>query len=471
MLTTSEDLTDRAPQPEVDPLSTAFATLVRDRDVTSVFQPMVHLGTGDVVGYEALSRGPHGTPFASAATLFGQAAVDGLEAELDWVCLGSAFEAFSEAGAPPSSSLFVNMSVGLHFDKCPSDIQRIVSRAESSMRVFIEVNDTALAADPAGVLETVDRARELGWGVSVDDVASSPGCLAVLPLVQADVVKVDMRLLRPEGGGDLAPAIAPLLRYVESSGATLVVKGIESEADMQFARALGATVGQGYHLGAPEPLTEQLRAPRAVVPLIGSVRDAHEFSSPREVVEDNLSQRMTTETMIHIGSFFVRRALATGSSPVVLIGQGAGGPLDSQLASATMTRLRESAVLCALFGFDAPAQHIPGVRYVAVPGSDPLRRQAFLVVLTESMTFAMVASRPDAGEAVVEVVQTQDEEMVYLLAEHLIRRIPRGDGMQVRAVERDLVHAADSDEPTEPPAGSGSAPAARQRSRWGLRRD
>jgi hypothetical protein len=50
------------------------------------------------------------------------------------------------------------------------------------LRVFIEVNDAALSSDPDGVLATVDRARQLGWGVSVDDVSSSPGCLAVVPV-------------------------------------------------------------------------------------------------------------------------------------------------------------------------------------------------------------------------------------------------------------------------------------------------
>ncbi len=440
-----------------------FAALLESRQVTSVFQPLVHLVTGEVVGFEALSRGPKGSPFASATALFGQAAVAGLEAELDWVCLGSAFEGFSSAGAPPSTSLFVNMSVGLHLDRCPPDIQRIVARAESSMRVFIEVNDTALAADPAGVLATVDRARELGWGISVDDVASSPGCLSVLPLVSADVVKLDMRMLRQDEPGDFAPAVGPLLKYVESSGATLVVKGIESEADMQFARALGATVGQGYHLGAPGPIVGPLAAPRAVVPLIGSSREVRPVDSPREVVEENLSQRMTREAMLQIGGFFIRQALAAGTRPVVLVGQGGGEPLDAMLLHDPLPQLCDAAVLCAYFGADEPAVDLPGVRYVAVPRGDPLARQSFLVVLTDTMAVGMVGTRPVPGDSVLEVVLTQDLDTVSRLAEHLIRRIPFDDGDQVLPVA--LHHPAGESDPE--PADTG----AHHRSRWGLRRD
>jgi EAL domain-containing protein (putative c-di-GMP-specific phosphodiesterase class I) len=98
---------------ESDADSEEFATILRERLITSVFQPIVHLATGEIVGYEALCRGPEGSRFASPAQLLRQAEVDGLQSVLNWVCLGSAFEAFFRAGAPRSASLFVHVSVGL----------------------------------------------------------------------------------------------------------------------------------------------------------------------------------------------------------------------------------------------------------------------------------------------------------------------------------------------------------------------
>ena len=55
----------------------AFLTILGERRVTAVFQPLVDLGTGELVGFEALARGPEGTPFASPAHLF--ACADGLD--------------------------------------------------------------------------------------------------------------------------------------------------------------------------------------------------------------------------------------------------------------------------------------------------------------------------------------------------------------------------------------------------------
>lgn len=92
-------------------------------------------------------------------------------------------------------SLFVNIEPETLAEGCPPDLRHFVTRAESVLRVFVEVNDRALAADPAGVLAAVDRARQMGWGIAIDDVGASRASVAVLPIVQADLVKLDLRLL------------------------------------------------------------------------------------------------------------------------------------------------------------------------------------------------------------------------------------------------------------------------------------
>jgi len=416
--------------------SVAFAKILSERQVTSVFQPLVDLATGDIVGYEALCRGPEGSRFASPAQLFQQAELDGLQSMLNWVCLGSAFEAFFRAGAPRSASLFVNVSVGLRMDQCPPDIFEVVARAQSSLRVFIELSDAALASDPEGVLATVDRARKLGWGVSVDDVSSSPGCLSVLPLLAADVVKLDMRMLQRDSPGDFAPSLGPLLKYVELNSVTLIVTGIETAAEAKLARALGATLGQGYRLGRPGPLSGAIAAPRTVVPLVGVSRRARAATVLREIVEEHVSHNMTADALLEIGGFFIRQALTARSRPVVLIRQPHGMPLDAVFNVGTLDQLRESAVLCAIFGPPGVSRVLPGWRHVVVPAGDPLRNQAFLILLTDSIAVGLVATRWQPHEDLFGVVLTQDEGTVYRLADHLIRRMPSTDGDEILRFDR-----------------------------------
>lgn len=416
--------------------SAEFAAILSERRVTSVFQPLVDLATGEIVGYEALCRGPEGSRFASPAQLFRQAELDGLQSMLNWVCLGSAFEAFFRAGAPRSSSLFVNVSVGLRIDQCPPDIHEVVARAQSTLRVFVELSDEALAADPEGVLATVDRARQLGWGVSADDVASSPGCLSLLPMLSADVVKLDMRMLQGESPGGFAPSLGPLLKYVESNSVTLIVTGIETAAEAKLARALGATLGQGYRLGRPAALSGPIVAPRAVVPLVGVSRRFRSTASLREIVQDYSSQNMTAEALLQIAGFFLRQAMTTRSRPVVLIRHPNGMSLDTVFSVATLDELSQTAVLCAVFGPPGVSKVLPDWRHVVVSPGDPLRNQAFLILLTDSMSVGIVATRWMPHEDLFDVVLTQDEATVYRLAEHLIRRMPSGHGDDIIRFDR-----------------------------------
>lgn len=416
----------------------AFARILRERQITSVFQPLVHLATGEVVGYEALCRGPKGSRFESPAQLFRQAEIDGLQSMLNWVCLGSAFEAFFRAKAPRSASLFVNVSVGLRLDQCPPDIYEVVARAQSTLRVFIDFSDDALASDPEGVLATVDRARQLGWGVCVDDVSSSPGCLSVLPLMAADVVKLDMRVLQRDEPGDFAPSLGPLLKYVEHTNVTFVVTGIETAAEARLARALGATMGQGYRFGVPAQLAGSISAPRAVIPLFDVHRHSRAQNSPWEVVKGMSSQTVSSDELLEIGGFFLRQAIVARARPVVLIRQGNGLALGSAFELDKLDQLREMAVLCAIFGPHGVSTILPGWRHVVVPAGDPLRNQVFLVLLTDSIAVGMVATRLIEHHDLFEMVLTQDPETVYHLADHLIRRMPMIDGDEIIRFTRDL---------------------------------
>ena len=412
-------------------LSEEFATILRLRKITSVFQPVVNLLTGEIVGFEAFCRGPEGSHFASPVDLLKQAQRDGAEAELNWVCIGSAVGAFLAARVPKSASLFINVTAGLRIDQCPHDIYPVIARAQSSLRVILEFNDAALALDPNGVLATVDRVRRLGWGVSVDDVITSPGCLSVLPLIGADVVKLDMRRLRRDSQGDVAASLGPLLRYVEQENVTFVVTGVESAADARIARALGATIGQGFEFGPPSREIATMSLPHSVIPLVGLTKHAMPRTSPWEIVKGGQSHVVSSEELMEIGSYFVKQAIASKSRPVALIRQAKGVLLESVFDLASLKQLSDRAVLRAVFGPQNVREVIPDWRRVVVTGSDPMRNQTFLVLLTESFVVGIVAKRLIDQEGQFDVVVTQDPHTVYQLADHLIRRMPSTDGEEI----------------------------------------
>jgi hypothetical protein len=68
------------------------------------------------------------------------------------------------------------------------------------------------------------------------------------------VIKLDLHLVQRRPGRDIAMVMNAVHAEAERSGALLLAEGLETPEHVRRARAFGATLGQGWHFGAPEPL-------------------------------------------------------------------------------------------------------------------------------------------------------------------------------------------------------------------------
>src|SRR4051794_32115054 len=240
------------------------------RAIEAEFVPVVRLDTLSVVGFEAVARGPAGSGVDTHAALVEAAVAVGREAELDWICRAAAYRAALDARLHPSLTVFVKTDPRSLASPCPPDLAPAVWRAESKLRVVIEVSDRMLAASPDSVPAAVARARRVGWGVALDDIGAEPHTLALLPIVEPDVVKIDLGVLEQRGERHLALVMNAVLAEAELSGATILTTGIATKAQLALARALGAEVGQGPLLGSAGPLPDGVAPANRPVRLISA---------------------------------------------------------------------------------------------------------------------------------------------------------------------------------------------------------
>lgn len=234
--------------------------ILRTRSVRTLFQPIVDLGAGEVVAYEALTRGPAGTPLERPDVLFTAARQAGLVAELDWTCRASAADAAVAHGLQPPMAVFVNAEPDALTTRCPDHLAPAVSHGADRLRVVLEITERCLLDDPATLLASLRMVRRAGSAIALDDVGVEPASVALMPFVAPDVIKVDLATVRR--GGPAADALVDAVTaQVARSGAHVLAEGIEDESDLTLADAIGATLGQGWHLGMPaaEPVTR--RAP------------------------------------------------------------------------------------------------------------------------------------------------------------------------------------------------------------------
>ena len=409
----------------MDQTSPALTEALRPGAIRSVFQPIVDLDSGRVVAYEALARGPEGE-LERPDLLFAAARQADRLPELDQLCRAAAFRGAVEHGLLAPLTVFVNVEPEV-LDSAPlDDLLAIADSAPGDLRVVLEITERALAARPAELLRTVERVRELGWGVAVDDVGADSMSLAFLPLLTPDVIKLDLRLVQDRP----VPAVAEIMNAVnahsERTGAVILAEGIETEDHLATARALGATLGQGWLFGRPAPgaapgrSTGELRLPAPQVPV-------GEDPSPFACLPTGTTLRRSPKSLlIELSKQLEREAMRLGETSVV----AATFQEARHFTPATALRYRDlverTGFVCAI-GEGLPVEPIPGLRGATLRPEDPLRGEWDVVVLGPHFSAALLArdlgdDSPDR-ERTFEYGLTYDREAVVRAAHALLLRV------------------------------------------------
>ncbi|MGY1754552.1 diguanylate cyclase domain-containing protein [Blastococcus sp. SYSU D01042] len=407
--------------------------------VRSVFQPIVELDTGRVVAYEALARGPEG-PLERPDLLFAAARSAGRLAELDQLCRTAAFRGAVEQGLLGPLTVFVNVEPEV-LDSAPlDDLLAIADAAPRDLRIVLEITERALAARPAELLRTVERVRSLGWGVAVDDVGADSMSLAFLPLLAPDVIKLDLRLVQDRPGPAVAEIMNAVNAHAERTGAVVLAEGIETEQHLAMARALGATLGQGWLFGRPGPGAVP-GLPTGELALLGVPEVAQGDISPFSCLPAGAPLRRSVKSLlIELSKQLEREAMRLGETCVV----AATFQEARHFTPSTIQRYRDlverTGFVCAL-GEDLPVEPLPGVRGAALDPADPVRGEWDVVILSPHFSAALLArdlgdDGPDL-ERTFEYALTYDRATVIRAAHALLTRVvPRTEAALPVVAER-----------------------------------
>jgi diguanylate cyclase (GGDEF)-like protein/PAS domain S-box-containing protein len=411
---------------DVDQTTTALDDVLRAGTVRSVFQPIISLDTCTVVAYEALARGPEG-PLQSPDALFAAARAEGRLAELDAACRTAAFRSAVEQRLLDPLTVFVNVEPEV-LDAAPlEDLLAIADAAPRELRVVMEITERALAARPAELLRTVERVRELGWGVALDDVGADAMSLAFMPLLRPDVIKLDLRLVQERPGPAIAEIMNAVNAHAERSGAVVLAEGIETEQHLVVAQALGATLGQGWFFGRPAPgISPAFPVGELVLPALRAV-SAPAASSPFASLPASTVLRQAPKgLLIELSKQLEREAVKLGDTCLV----ASTFQEAKHFTPSTERRYAElaeaTAFVCAL-GEGLPDEPLPGVRGAQLHPDDPVRGEWDVVVLSPHFSAALLArdlgdDGPDV-DRMFEFALTYHRYTVVRAAEALMSRV------------------------------------------------
>lgn len=233
-----------------------FLDLVVAEDVSILFEPIVNLETREMLGYEALVRGPWDSDLHSPDALFRMAGDAGLVYELDCLCRRAALR--SARGLDPGRKLFLNcLPTTIHDPAFRADV---LGKTLADLRlrpsdVVLEISEKESIDNFSIFREARDYYVDLGFQIALDDTGVAYGSLEAVMELSPDYIKVDMSLVR---GVDTDPPRQELLRALHAvSGkidAAIIAEGIETRGELRMLQRLGIPYGQGYLFGRPAPL-------------------------------------------------------------------------------------------------------------------------------------------------------------------------------------------------------------------------
>jgi EAL domain-containing protein (putative c-di-GMP-specific phosphodiesterase class I) len=380
-------------------------------DLRPVYQPVVDLRDGRVVGYEALVRGGPDTPHGSPAELFALARAEDVVAEFDAACRAAAVRGFDHDASTPFV-LFLNAAA-----ETLGDAAEVVAPARHT--IVIEITEGALVARPDVLLRALTQFRSQGWGVALENVGADSRSLALMSLLYPDVIKLDLRRLQQRSPEDIARIVGAVGAESERRQAVVLAEGIDSEEQMAAARAFGAQLGQGFLLGEPAPLPTPMPEPGRPFRLTSSGGDPGGDSPYLRVTNWKRPARGSRALAQRTAGLILRHAAALGETAVVL----AAYPHEAHLSAEEAAELRELAGRLAFVGaLGAPAALADaGIRTGTLPPGDTLRGTWTVVALGPGLAACFVARESEDGT--YELATSYDRDLVVESALLIMARL------------------------------------------------
>ena len=231
-------------------------SLVASQALEVRYQPMVELSNRRPVACEALARLRH--PLHGMLTgeqFVPLAEKSGLSSVLTQAIGGRMMRDMAAFGWDDRLVIGINFSLDVMLIDGTLDILEAQREATGIAvgRVMIELTESRPVEHLPSLRRALDRLRQAGYGIALDDVGPKVPRLAELLDLPFTAVKLDKSVIRrlPDDG---EPGYLPrLVDSCKSHGLVVIAEGAETEDDLARMKAAGADWAQGYTVARPLP--------------------------------------------------------------------------------------------------------------------------------------------------------------------------------------------------------------------------
>lgn len=240
-------------------LSRELEADLRSGGVFAVYQPLIEVATGVLVGVEGLCRWrrSHG-PEIGPDVFIPVAESTGLIHELGRFMLDECLAALDRwRGAGRQIEVSVNVSpLQLTDATFAADLAaKMIERASTPPALTIEITESLPLRHLDEIVPRLEELRAIDVGVSLDDFGSGNASVAQFQLLPLTEVKFDRSLIQ-SGSASAKEELRDAADRARELGLRTVAEGVETPAHLELARELGCDRAQGFLLGAPMLVAE-----------------------------------------------------------------------------------------------------------------------------------------------------------------------------------------------------------------------
>jgi diguanylate cyclase (GGDEF)-like protein/PAS domain S-box-containing protein len=248
----------RARQSDRATLESELRRALEREEIAILYQPIVRLEDRSVAGLEAMPRWHHPkVGRASPAEFIAVAEEVGLIVELGMFVLERAARQLSswQRIVRRRDPLFVSVNMSsrqLLRQDLIHDLRTVIARAALARGTLkLELTESLVMENPEHTAQMLQRIRDLGAGLALDDFGSGHASLAYLQRFPFDTIKIGQSFVRTNGKGSRPVILRSIIALAHDLGMEVVAEGAETDSDAVELYQLGCEYAQGNYFGEP----------------------------------------------------------------------------------------------------------------------------------------------------------------------------------------------------------------------------
>lgn len=227
-------------------------------DLRMVYQPIVNAATGELFGLEALVRWRIGGDEIPATEIISLAeASNQTDALCRWV-LSRSFEDYRELAR---RDLRLHLNLSPDQVRAPDFVDALMNTSRAAQatpsKVCLELTESAFTGSPAPAYAALNRARDLGFSLAIDDFGVEYASMTNLMQLSVDCLKIDRSFIAQIHVNERAERLVEgQIAVASSMRAALIAEGVETQDQADWLRKAGCVLHQGFLYAPPTETTD-----------------------------------------------------------------------------------------------------------------------------------------------------------------------------------------------------------------------